>query len=285
MNATLGAPHSARPRWAIWIAGLALSACAANSEPAEALRGAEQGASAELATIAYDPTILDDPSRTDVDRYRDQGMRPLEVYAFFGIEPGMIVADLGTATMYNAQLLGHIVGSEGRVHAIMDWGPTLADWRRERTMPVYERLTAAGALTNVELIGTLEEIPDNSLDALIIIRHYHDFGESDVRIAQLPRFLRALRPGGILGVLDAHTDKADERDESVHRMNEALAREEISGGGFEFVASSDLLHNSDDTFDFDGREGARTPDDPTDDAPIHRYFIHRWTMKFQKPGT
>ena len=145
--------------------------------------------------------------------------------------------------MYNARILNHIVGSEGKVYAIMDWGPTLADWRADRTLPAYEQRNANGALSNVEVIGTLEELPDRSLDALIIVRHYHDFGERDARMAQLPRFLRALKPGGILGVIDAHTNKSDERDESVHRMNEALAHEEISGGGFEFVASSDLLHN------------------------------------------
>ena len=274
--------HRNPPRWVIWVASLTIVSCAGNSDPAEPFR-AEQTGPAESKTIIHDSTILDDPSRTNDNRYRDQGMRPLEVYAFFGIEPGMAVADLGTATMYNAQLLGDIVGSEGKVYAVMDWGPTLADWRMERTMPAYQRLTAAGALTNVELIGTLEEIPDNSLDSLIIIRHYHDLGDREARGAHLPRFLRPLKPGGILGVMDAHTDVPDERDETVHRMNEALARSEISGGGFEFEASSDLLHNTNDTFDFDGREGTQTPDDLSDDAPIHRYFIHRWTMKFRKP--
>ena len=93
-----------------------------------------------------------------------------------------------------------------------------------------------------------------------------------------------LKPGGILGAIDAHTDKTDERDESVHRLNEDLAREEIIEGGFEFLEASDLLYNPDDTFDFDGREGGRTPDDPSDDAPIHRYYIQRWVLKFQKPA-
>ena len=77
-----------------------------------------------------------------------------------------------------------------------------------------------------------------------------------------------------MGVIDAHTDKTDERDESVHRMNENLAREEIESGGFEFIGASELLYNADDTFDFDGR----APGDP-----IHRYYIQRWVLKFSKP--
>ena len=86
--------------------------------------------------------------------------------------------------------------------------------------------------------------------------------------------LRVLKPGGILGAIDAYSDKTDERDESVHRLNEALAREEIVEGGFEFVDASELLYNPEDTFDFDGRAA---------DDPIHRYYIQRWTLKFRKP--
>ncbi len=283
MNTERPRSRSASKRWAFWAGSLTLAVSACGGEPGQVPPGSDPATLGEPEPLLYDQTILDDPSRTDDDRYRDVGMRPLDVYAFFGIEPGMVVADLGTALMYNAHILDHIVGPQGKVHAIVDWGPMLADWRSERTMPAYTQRKAAGALGNVELTGTLEELPADSLDALLIIRHYHDFGERDARVAQLPRFLRVLKPGGILGVMDAHTDKTDERDETVHRMNGALALEEISGGGFEHVASSALLHNGDDTFDFDGREGARTPDDPSDDAPIHRYFIHRWTMKFRKP--
>ena len=264
-------------------AGLILSACGGGGQPSAVPDGPAIPDVAEPQSGGYDPAALNDPSRPYDDRYRDEGMKPLEVYGFFGIEVGMTVGDLGTARLYNAHILNHIVGSEGKVYAVMDWGPSLTDWRRDRVMPAYEERNANGALANVEIIGTLEDLPDDSLDALIIVRHYHDFGEREGRLAQLPRLLRVLKPGGTLGVLDAHTDKTDERDESVHRINEGLAREEIVSGGFEFVASSDLLYNDEDTFDFDGREGAATPDDPTDDAPIHRYFIHRWTMKFHKP--
>ena len=100
------------------------------------------------------------------------------------------------------------------------------------------------------------------------------FGERDGRIATLPRLLRVLKPGGILGAIDAHTSKADERDESVHRMNEDMARQEIESGGFEFVGKSEALYNAEDTFVFDGRRAG---------DPIHRYYIQRWVLKFRKP--
>ncbi len=213
-------------------------------------------------------------SRTEDDRYRDGGFKPLEVYHFFGIEPGMVVGDLATSRMYNAHILAQLVGPEGRVIATSTYGEAAREGAMERLQATFDERNVDGVLANVEIVATLEDIPEGSLDALITVRNYHDFGERDDRVATLPRLMRVLKPGGVLGVIDAHTDKTDERDESVHRMNENLAREEIESGGFEFIGASELLYNADDTFDFDGR----APGDP-----IHRYYIQRWVLKFSKP--
>jgi predicted methyltransferase len=253
---------------------------AATDEAAET--AAPAGAPAS-EPISYDPAILDEPGRTEDDHYRDGGTKPLELYAFFGVEPGMTVGDLATARMYNAHVLGQIVGDEGTVYAIVTYRDTVTDRAVQGAQETFAARNVAGGMANVEIVGTLEDLPDESLDVLITVRNYHDFGERAERLATIPRLLRVLKPGGILGAVDAHTDKTDERDESVHRLNEDLARQELIEGGFELVASSDLLYNPDDTFDFDGREGLETPDDPSDDAPIHRYFIHRWALKMRKP--
>ena len=39
-------------------------------------------------------SILNDPKRPDEERARDAGTKPLELYAFFGVESGSTVADL-----------------------------------------------------------------------------------------------------------------------------------------------------------------------------------------------
>jgi len=264
----------------VLIAGLGFGC--AGEEPA-ADSAAEPAPEPVVEAISYDAAILDVAGRTDDDHYRDGGTKPLDLYAFFGVEPGMAVGDLSTSRMYNAHILGQIVGSEGKVYAVLALGDTLREGGMERAQGTYDERNVEGSMANVEIVGTLEDLPDNSLDVLITVRNYHDFGEREERVANTARMLRVLKPGGILGAVDAHTDKTDERDESVHRLNEDLAREEIIEGGFEFLEASDLLYNAQDTFDFDGREGSRTPDDLSDDAPIHRYFIQRWALKFQKP--
>lgn len=244
-----------------------------------ALLGVAVAAIAQQSPIPA--SVLEDPTRPEDDRYRDQGFKPLEVYGFFGVEPGMTVGDLWTSRGYNAHILAHVVGENGKLYAIVS--PFESD--PERTAAARERLTErfqAAGLTNTEIVADLAALPDDSLDVLVTVRNYHDLGEREARLEALPHLMRVLKPGGILGVVDAHTDKTDERDESVHRINEDLARAEITSGGFEFVAASDVLYNAEDTFDFDGRERAGVRG-ATQDAPIHRYFIHRWVHKYRKP--
>jgi predicted methyltransferase len=228
-----------------------------------------------LQGTAYDAAVLDDPSRTEDDRYRDGGFKPLEVYGFFDVEPGMTVGDLWASRMYNTHVLAHLVGDEGTVLAIVTPADEASERAMQRSNETFEQRNSTGSLSNVKVVGSLSQVPDNSLDVLITVRNYHDLGEADARIAFLPKALRVLKPGGIFGVVDANTDKPDERDESVHRINADLTIKEITSGGFEYVGSSDVLHNTDDTFKFDGRE---------DDAPIHRYYIDRFVQKYRKPS-
>ena len=257
---------------ALGIALLASAVIACGGGGGDAAPAVEEPVAVEA--ISYDAAILDVAGRSDDDRYRDEGMKPLEVYAFFGVEPGMTIGDLATSGMYNAHILSQIAGAEGKVYAIATYRDEANERSMQRPTQAFADRNVDGVLSNVEIIGTLEDLPDNSLDMLITVRNYHDFGEHEARVAAIPRLLRVLKPGGILGAIDAHTDKSDERDETVHRLNEALARDEIVEGGFDFVGASELLYNADDTFDFDGRR----PDDP-----IHRYYIQRWVLKFQKP--
>lgn len=260
----------------LMLAALAIVACG-GGEPADDAGTADAPATAAPAPeepVNYDPAILEVAGRSEDDLYRDGGFKPLEVYAFFGIRPGMTVVDLASSGMYNAHILSQIVGPEGRVIATATYGEQPREGSLERLQQTLEERNVDGVLDNVEIVGTLEEIPADSVDVIVTVRNYHDIGEHDARVAAMSRFLRVLKPGGILGAVDAHTDQPDERDESVHRINEDLARQEITSGGFEFVDSADILYNPEDTFDFDGRR----PGDP-----IHRYFIQRWVLKFQKP--
>lgn len=266
------------------LALVAAVACGGDGPPAEPpAEEKEPAAPTEPATAtpSLDPSILDDPSRSDDDRYRDEGFKPLEVYGFLEVQPGATVVDLWPGGGYNTHILSHAVGDDGRVLAVLGPLYTRGSYEDRVRSQLQERIDAGG-LDNVEIVGPITDVPEGSVDVAITVRNYHDLGDAEARTAVLPDVMRMLKPGGILGVVDAHTPEGV--DEENHRMAAELAIDEITAAGFELVDTSDVLANPADTYDFDGREGLDTPDDVSDDAPIHRYFIHRFVQKYRKPA-
>ena len=127
-------------------------------------------------TRELDKSLLDDPSRSDDDRKRDEGFKPLEVYAFFDVAPGKVVADLWPGRGYNTQILSRVVGKKGKVIAILGPLYTQEKYIERVTKSVNERIDN-GKLTNVTIVGPLADLEPNSIDVMVTVRNYHDLGE------------------------------------------------------------------------------------------------------------
>ncbi len=202
--------------------------------------------------------ILNDPSRPDAERARDAGTKPLELYAFFGVEAGMTVADLMPAAGYNTYVLSPLVGSEGMVYS----GP-------DRRGALAERL-AANPLPNVEVFGGFGDIPANSIDVMITVRNMHHVVGGANEARTLAALMAALKPGGFMGVVDARTTM-DGYDSETHRINQQFVIDAFEAAGFELVETSEMLGNPDDDISSFAEGG-------------NRYDIDRLAVKFRKPG-
>lgn len=213
--------------------------------------------------------VLDDPSRSEAERARDAGSKPLEVYAWLGIEPGMTVGDIVPSAGYNTFILAKVVGPEGRVLAA---GTNEAGKQR-----LDARFESAG-IANVEVLTSMAGIPDDSVDAYICVRNVHDmlipsvaeqYGMQPDPI--LGTAFSSLKPGGVFGVVDARTDK-EGVDTDTHRINQRAVIEAMESYGFEYVDSSELLADPGDdhasaSFEGDGR-----------------YTLDRMLLRFRKPS-
>src|SRR6185369_15659807 len=85
------------------------------SSPVGATPVTASGAPATTA-IDYD-SIVAAPDRDEADRALDGGRHPAELLRFFGIQPGMKVAEISSGGGYTAELLARTVGETGRVYA------------------------------------------------------------------------------------------------------------------------------------------------------------------------
>lgn len=216
-------------------------------------------------------TTLTDPTRSTSDRAKDAGRRPDRVLEFVGIEPGMRVADLMAGAGWYTEVLARVVGPKGHVLA-QNSGVSANRYGKE----LVRRLENP-ALPKVEQIVQEPdrlELAESSFDAVFLVQFYHDTFWMDVDRGAMNRaVLQALKPGGLFVVID-HAAQAGSgaRDvKELHRVDEALVREEILAAGFRLAAESDLLRNQEDTRDkivFDPRVRGKTD---------------RFLLKFVKP--
>ena len=87
----------------------------------------------------------------------------------------------------------------------------------------------------------------------------------------------ALRPGGILAIVDHHALEGSgaEHVGTLHRVEESFVTQEILAQGFELVNQSDLLSHPEDTYDYNILDIMRDSE--------RRDRTDRFVLKFQKP--
>ncbi|APR74932.1 Hypothetical protein A7982_00278 [Minicystis rosea] len=220
--------------------------------------------------------VVDAADRTDADRALDKGRHPGEVLAFFGIRSGMKVAELGAGGGYTAELLARAVGPSGKV-----WGQNSRFLLERFAEKPWSARLATPIMKNVVRVDREFDDPlppeATNLDAVIMVLFYHDtFWLKTDRAAMNRNILKALKPGGVYGIID-HSGRpgtGSTEVQSLHRIDEKIVRAEIEAAGFRFVADGDFLRNPNDPRDWNDAPGA---------AGERRGTSDRFVMKFVKP--
>jgi predicted methyltransferase len=202
-----------------------------------------------IETGALDPAdvsrIIASPIRTEQDRRMDAARHPAEFLPFTGVRPGMQVLDVSAGAGYTSQLLALAVGPTGAVWA-----------QRPQAGEALSRRLADRPQHNLNAVVRPFEDPvppgAPKLDLVTLILNYHDISYLPVDRATMNRRLfEALKPGGRFVVID-HSAKpgADiSVGKTLHRIDEAIVRDEVMKAGFVLDAQSDFLRNPADTRD------------------------------------
>jgi predicted methyltransferase len=189
--------------------------------------------------------------RHEFDLRRDAARKPYELFRFLGLDEGMVALDVGAYAGYTTEMLSAAVGPTGKVysHNTEKVLKTYARGYYDRTMT--ERL-ANDRLPNVVLhLREYDDLGlDNEVDVAFLGNLLHDFyyrdGEQSA-VAFLQSIHAALKPGGVLGVMD-HVGREDADNARLHRMAPTLARDLLEQAGFAIDAESELFANPDDDY-------------------------------------
>jgi predicted methyltransferase len=252
---------------------LALASACSSKSPAPASPPAAPAAAAPA--IAYDQLVAA-TDRSEGDRKIDGSRKPVDTLAFFGVKPGMHVADLGAGGGYTSELLARAVGPNG--HVIAHDSPT---WDGDWLQKAWKERTAKPVMANSThvLRAWNDPLPPGTqdLDAVYFVCAYHDVIAEKGDSNQLARAVFAsLKHGGVFVVIDnsAKDGTGGGDSERFHRIDEKLVRDEVTRAGFQLAATADFLRNPGDTRDWNADPSSKDPRARTQD---------RFVLKFVKP--
>lgn len=147
------------------------------------------------------------------------------------IAAGSIVADIGAGTGYFSFPIAARIPN----------GKVLAVDIQQEMLDIIEARKAQGAPANVEtVLGTEQDpmLPNAGIDLILIVDAYHEFSH--------PREMgfamsRALKPGGILVLIEYRGEDPAVPIKRLHKMTERQAQREMAAVGLEWVRTESFL--------------------------------------------
>jgi predicted methyltransferase len=216
------------------------------------------------------------PDRSSDDRALDAGRKSGETLAFFGIAPGMRVAELGAGGGYTTELLARIVGASGKVYAqnskIILERFAEKPWSERLAKPVMQGVVRVDRELDDPLPADAKE-----LDAVVFILFYHDSVWMKTDRDRMNRAVfAALKPGGIYGIVDhSAREGAGLGDvETLHRIEQTVLRAEVERAGFVLDGEGAFLKHADDTRDWNASPRK---------AGERRGTSDRFVLRFKRP--
>ena len=304
-------------KWSIVILAVFVVACqpAEEAPPAEAAAEPEPALAEESAVSAADEDVLAMvlAAQPDDAKARYQYRHPQDTIEFVGIEPGMTVLEgLPGGGWYTKILLpylgsdGHLVGANYPLDlwpnfpfATEEFMAEMSQWLEKWPAGAEEWRGGDGASIDAFWFGAMPDEMVGTADAVFFVRMLHNVwrfqseGMGDYLDMALKDAYNALKPGGVLGVVQHHVrdDVSDEWANGSHGyMRKQSVIDRVVAAGFEFEAESDINANEKDQPSGDDVVWRLPPTFATsgdDEALKAKYAAigesNRMTLKFRKP--
>lgn len=240
------------------------------------------------------------PSRTPEFRSRDEFRHPAETLSFFNVEPAMTVVEIwpGAGGWYT-EILAPYLQELGKLYSAHFNADSQAAFYRESRQAFVDKLEANPDVYGGVVVTTFNPpeytqiAPEGSADRVLTFRNVHNWytrgGGDDRVLSAFEAMYKALKPGGILGVVEHRlpSDQPLERQETSGYMHEDYVIRMAEKAGFEFLASSEVNANPRDTADHPQGVWTLPPSLRLGEQDKEGYLAigesDRMTLKFKKP--
>lgn len=248
------------------------------------------GASAGLqATIAG-------AHRSEADKARDKYRHPQETLGFFGVKDNMAVVELWPGDGWYTDILAPLLKEKGSYSAAGLDPQTDNEARRTRIQKYQAKLAANPALydkvklTILDPPAKVDIASEGSADMVLTFRNVHNWMANDQSATVFKAIYKALKPGGILGVVEHRGNPTVPQDPKAASgyVNEDVVIKMAEAAGFKLEGKSEINANPKDTKDYAQGVWTLPPVLRLKEVDKEKYLAigesDRMTLKFVKPA-
>jgi len=237
--------------------------------------------------------ILGGTQRSEANRARDRYRHPKETLLFFGIRPEMRVLEVWPEGGWYTEVLAPLLRNKGQYYAgVMEADPAsrsitarLEDFHAKLASrpDLYDKVVVVPFPTDGR-----DVLPAGSLDMIVTFRNLHDWMARDEATRMFATMYRALKPGGVLGVVDHRGIPGKPQDPHAKSgyVDEDYAVGLIEAEGFKLEAKSQVNSNPNDTKDYEQGVWTLPPTFRLGERDRAKYAAigesDRFTLKFVK---
>ncbi len=237
--------------------------------------------------------ILQSQQRPAEDRVRDRYRHPQETLLFFGIRPQMHVLEVWPEPGWYTEVIAPLLRDHGKYYAGVIAADPHSKYVSQRLAAYRSRLAQHpdlyGQVEIVTFPADTDALPPNSLDMVVTFRNIHNWLARDSAASMFAAMYRALKPGGVLGVVEhrGNPNVAQDPKAKSGYVNEDYAIRLIEAQGFRLAGESPVNANPRDTKDYEQGVWTLPPTYRLGDKDRQRYEqigeSDRFTLKFVKP--
>ena len=276
-----GPGRASGPALALLACVLLIAACAA---------GSSRQSTAEALTV-----ILAGNQRPPEEQARDIYRHPKETLLFFGIRPEMKVLEVWPEPGWYTAVIAPLLREKGSYYAGVIPEDPSSKYITHRLEEYRARLASRRDLYDRVSVVSFpndggDAVPPGSVDMVLTFRNIHNWMARDQAPKAFASMYRALKPGGVLGVVEHRGNPAVPQDPKAKSgyVNEDYAIRLIEAQGFRLVAKSEVNDNPRDTKDYEAGVWTLPPAYRLGAKDHDKYAAigesDRFTLRFVKPA-
>jgi predicted methyltransferase len=254
---------------------------------------------AAAAQPTNDPLVaaVANPSRTPKYVERDVYRHPLETLQFFGLRPDQTVVEIWPSRGWYMEILAPYLRDHGRYYAAIEADDVAEASKEAKQNGTFLRKRVADdpahfakvIITELQPPQRTEICPPATADLVLTFRNVHNWIEAGDQQAMFDAFFRALKPGGMLGIVE-HRAKPGTTLAQMSKsgyVEETYLKKLAATAGFHFDAQSPVNNNPKDTKDYPEGVWTLPPTLALGEKDRAKYLAigesDRMTLRFVKP--